>query len=146
MLEIGFDLALARAKELDKYYETHKKLLGPLHGVPVTLKDQFHVKGLDTSMAFVGWIGAFEGKTGTGKERNVESELVRELCSLGAVPIGKVRRLCYRNLWMVLQLTIDPDVSCTESLGVYAPAPVTHPESAQTLTTVPSTPGSRDKQ
>lgn len=90
MLEIGFDDALARARELDSYFEANGKLIGPLHGVPLTLKDQFHVKGLETSMAFVGWIGTFEGKKGTGKEKIFESELVRELWSLGAVPIGKV--------------------------------------------------------
>ena len=41
-------------------------------------------------MAFVSWIGTFEGKKGTGKEKTTESELIRELYSLGAVPIGKV--------------------------------------------------------
>ncbi|KAK5449840.1 hypothetical protein LTS15_008412 [Exophiala xenobiotica] len=89
LLEIGFDMALNRAQELDDYYKENKKLIGPLHGVPLTMKDQFHIKGLDTSMAFVGWIGTFEGKKGTGKERHVESELVRELHSLGAIPLGK---------------------------------------------------------
>ncbi|KAL8410439.1 hypothetical protein RB596_000212 [Gaeumannomyces avenae] len=89
LLEIGFDLALEHAKELDKHFQEHGSLVGPLHGVPVTLKDQFHIKGLETSAAYVGWIGTFEGKKGTGKERYFESELVRELKSLGAVPIGK---------------------------------------------------------
>ncbi|KAK4450350.1 amidase signature domain-containing protein [Podospora aff. communis PSN243] len=89
LLEIGFDEALARAKELDDYFNEHGKLVGPLHGLPVTLKDQFHVKGLTTSMGFVGWINTFEGEMGTGKERHFESEVVRELVSLGAVPIGK---------------------------------------------------------
>jgi amidase len=93
LLEIGFDNALTRAKELDDYFESNGKLFGPLHGIPVTLKDQFHVKGLETSMAFVSWIGTFEGKRGTGKERVFESELVRELWSLGAIPIGKVSRV-----------------------------------------------------
>ncbi len=91
LLEIGFDMALTRAQELDYYYKENKKLIGPLHGVPLTMKDQLHIKGLDTSMAYVGWIGTFEGKKGTGKERHVESELVRELHSLGAIPLGKVR-------------------------------------------------------
>ncbi|KAK3317124.1 amidase signature domain-containing protein [Cercophora scortea] len=89
MLEIGFDMALKRAKELDDYFHVHKQLIGPLHGIPLTLKDQFHIKGLDTSMAFVGWIGTFEGRKGTGKERNFESQLIAEFHSLGAVPIGK---------------------------------------------------------
>jgi amidase len=92
LLEIRFGEAIERAQELDAYFEKHKRLIGPLHGIPVTLKDQFHIKGLDTSMGFIGWIGTFEGEKGTGKERNVESELIRELNILGAVPIGKVSR------------------------------------------------------
>ncbi|PVH73421.1 amidase [Cadophora sp. DSE1049] len=89
LLEIAFDIALERAKELDEYFKKNQKPIGPLHGVPLTLKDQFHIKGLETSMAFVGWIGTFEGKKGTRKEKNTESELIRELYSLGAIPIGK---------------------------------------------------------
>lgn len=41
-------------------------------------------------MAYVGWIGTFEGRKGTGKEKVFESELVRELQSLGATVIAKV--------------------------------------------------------
>jgi amidase len=36
-------------------------------------------------MGYVGWIGTFEGKTGTGKEKIFESEMVTELRNLGAV-------------------------------------------------------------
>jgi hypothetical protein len=36
-------------------------------------------------MGYVGWIGTFEGKTGTGKEKVFESEMVKELRNLGAV-------------------------------------------------------------
>jgi amidase len=90
ILEILFDIALARADDLDRYLEEHGEPIGPLHGLPVTLKDQFHVKGAETPMAWVGWIGTFEGKRGTGKERVTESELIKELWSLGAVPIAKV--------------------------------------------------------
>jgi len=36
-------------------------------------------------MGYVGWIG---------KERPVESELIRELGQLGAIPIAKVIRRC----------------------------------------------------
>lgn len=91
MLEIGFDIALARAKELDEYYAIHKTTIGPLHGVPLTLKDQFHMKGLGTSMGFVSWINTFEGEKGTGKEMMLESEIIKEFHTLGAIPLGKVR-------------------------------------------------------
>ncbi|KAB8293877.1 hypothetical protein EYC80_009356 [Monilinia laxa] len=83
--EIFFDDAILEAQKLDDYFAQHKKTVGPLHGLPVSLKDQFHVKGVETSMGYVGWIGTFEGKKGTGKERVFESEMVKELRSLGAI-------------------------------------------------------------
>lgn len=85
LLEIFFDDGVKQAEELDDYFAKYRKPVGPLHGVPVSLKDQFHIKGQETSMGYVGWIGTFEGKTGTGKERNFESELARELRASGAV-------------------------------------------------------------
>ena len=42
--EIFFDQAIAEAEKADKYLEEHKKPIGVLHGLPVSLKDQFHVK------------------------------------------------------------------------------------------------------
>ncbi|KAI0602177.1 amidase signature domain-containing protein [Biscogniauxia sp. FL1348] len=97
LLEIGFDLALNRARELDAYFEQNQTIVGPLHGIPLTLKDQFHVKGLETSMAYVSWIGTFEGKSNTGNERNFESQIVKELYSLGAIPIGKTTLV--QSIW-----------------------------------------------
>ncbi|KAL2826072.1 amidase signature domain-containing protein [Aspergillus cavernicola] len=97
LLEVRFNEAIERARELDNYFKEHKQLVGPLHGIPLTLKDQFHIKGLDTSMGFIGWIGTFEGEKGTGKEKNVESELIREFNILGAVPIGKTTLM--QSLW-----------------------------------------------
>ncbi|KAK3934289.1 amidase signature domain-containing protein [Diplogelasinospora grovesii] len=97
MLEIGFDMALKRARELDEYFRVHGIPIGPLHGIPVTVKDQFHIRGLETSMAFVGWIGTFEGKKGTGKEKHFESELIKELHNLGAVMIGKTSLV--QSIW-----------------------------------------------
>jgi amidase len=103
--EIFFDAAIADAEALDKYYAEHKKPVGPLHGLPVSLKDQyvqeafmwgfgyllityitrFHVKGVETSMGYIGWLGTFQGKKGTGKEKTFESLMVTELRSLGAI-------------------------------------------------------------
>jgi amidase len=36
-------------------------------------------------MGYVGWIGNFQGQKGTGKERNFESEIVKELRKMGAI-------------------------------------------------------------
>ncbi|KAG7144762.1 Acetamidase like protein [Verticillium longisporum] len=83
--EIFFDAALDEAQKLDDYFAATGQLKGPLHGLPISLKDQFHVRGVETTMGYVGWIGTFQGRKGTGKEMVFESELVRELRHLGAV-------------------------------------------------------------
>lgn len=70
---------------MDAYYAEHNEPIGPLHGLPVSLKDQFHVQDVETTMGYVGWIETFEGRKGTGKERVFESEMVMELRRLGAV-------------------------------------------------------------
>lgn len=54
LLETFFDAAIEDAKQLDAYFAKHKAPIGPLHGLPVSLKDQFHVKGVETSMGYVG--------------------------------------------------------------------------------------------
>ena len=83
--ETFFDAAIEDARRLDDYHAQQKGPIGPLHGLPVSLKDQFHVKGVETTMGYVGWIGTFMGKKGTGKEKVFESEMVKELRALGAV-------------------------------------------------------------
>ncbi|KAF4446798.1 putative general amidase [Fusarium austroafricanum] len=82
--EIFFDQALERAQYLDDYYTKHGKPLGPLHGLPISLKDQFHMKGVDTTMGYAGWIN---GNLGIDPDQThkIESQIVTELLSLGAV-------------------------------------------------------------
>ena len=48
--EIFFDEAFAAAEELDEYLTRTGKTVGPLHGLPVSVKDLFSVKGVDTSI------------------------------------------------------------------------------------------------
>ncbi|RMZ79350.1 hypothetical protein DV737_g3444, partial [Chaetothyriales sp. CBS 132003] len=83
--EIFFDQALERARYLDAYYADNKSTIGPLHGLPVSLKDQFHVKGIDTTMGYVGWIGSNMGIRDPSQVHQVESQITTELLSLGAV-------------------------------------------------------------
>lgn len=83
--EIFFEEALDRAKYLDDYYAKNNKTAGPLHGLPISLKDQFHVKGVDTTMGYVGWIGSNLSVSEPMQRHNVESQIVTELLSLGAV-------------------------------------------------------------
>jgi amidase len=46
-------LALARAKELDAYYDTHRKPIGPLHGLPISVKEHIGFKDLRCTTGYV---------------------------------------------------------------------------------------------
>ncbi|KAI9815959.1 MAG: hypothetical protein M1827_001951 [Pycnora praestabilis] len=49
--------ALERAKYLDEYYSEHKKPIGPLHGLPISVKEHIAMKGLDLNAGFIAWVG-----------------------------------------------------------------------------------------
>jgi amidase len=48
------------------------------------------VEGLKTTMGYVGWIDKFEGEKGSGKERHFGNQIVKDLRTLGAIPLAKV--------------------------------------------------------
>jgi Asp-tRNA(Asn)/Glu-tRNA(Gln) amidotransferase A subunit family amidase len=56
LTEIFFDQALARAKELDEYLAKNGQPMGPLHGLPISLKDSFNVVGVDATIGYVSYI------------------------------------------------------------------------------------------
>lgn len=64
--------------DLDAAFEKEGKVVGPLHGLPISLKDQFRVRGTDTTLGYVGWLG---------KKDTTESEswIVKQLRKLGAI-------------------------------------------------------------
>ena len=80
LTEVLFEEAISRSKDLDDYLRINGKPIGPLHGVPVTLKDQFNVKGYDTTIGYTG--RCF-------KPANSDAVLVQILRSMGAVVIAK---------------------------------------------------------
>ncbi|SMR47324.1 unnamed protein product [Zymoseptoria tritici ST99CH_3D1] len=76
LTEIFSDDALARARELDAHLAKTGKPLGPLHGLPISLKDTFKVKGYDASIGIASL--CFQPATSN-------SALVDILLKLGAV-------------------------------------------------------------
>ncbi|CUM46484.1 uncharacterized protein AC631_03817 [Debaryomyces fabryi] len=51
--EIFFDKAFEQAKELDNYFEKKGCVVGPLHGIPISLKDQVDLPGIDSAIGYV---------------------------------------------------------------------------------------------
>lgn len=124
MHEIFFDAAIDEAKKLDAHFSKTKQPVGPLHGLPVSLKDQFHVRGVETTMGYVGWIGSFQGNGDDPRKGVTESELIRELRNLGAVLYCKtsvpVTLMCGETANHIIKYTWNPKnrhLSCGGSSG-----------------------------
>lgn len=77
LTEIMFDEALAKARECDEYLEKEGKPIGPLHGLPISLKDSFNVKGVQATLGYVSFIARPPSAT--------NSVIVDILSSAGAV-------------------------------------------------------------
>lgn len=54
--ETLFPEALERAKALDEHLAKTRKPVGPLHGLPISLKDNFNIIGKDSTIGFVSWV------------------------------------------------------------------------------------------
>lgn len=80
LTEILFERAIQQANELDEHFKEHGRLVGPLHGICMTLKDQFDVQGFDSTLGYVG--RAF-------KPAMQDCVLVSLLKQLGAIVIAK---------------------------------------------------------
>ncbi|KAA8910990.1 hypothetical protein TRICI_004001 [Trichomonascus ciferrii] len=103
LTEMMFEQAISRAKELDEYYEREGKLFGPLHGLPISIKDQHNIKGAAISVGYSKWsqdISPFD------------SALVSMLRDLGAViyckttgPLANMSTETETRLW---GLTTNP--------------------------------------
>ena len=77
LTETFYDQAQDRARFLDEYLKTEKKTYGPLHGLPVSLKDSFNVKGVQSTLGYVSFLDHPVAST--------NSPLVDVLLELGAV-------------------------------------------------------------
>ncbi|EXJ87780.1 hypothetical protein A1O1_04707 [Capronia coronata CBS 617.96] len=74
--ETMFPEALAAADALDEALNRTGTVVGPLHGLPISIKDNFNVVGKDSTVGFVSWCN---------KPHQKNSVLVDLLKSLGAV-------------------------------------------------------------
>jgi amidase len=75
--ETFFDLAIERAKFLDSYLQKEGKPFGPLHGLPISIKDTFQVQNVDTTIGYVSFID--------NPPATVNSAMVQILLDLGAI-------------------------------------------------------------
>ncbi|KAI0736568.1 amidase signature domain-containing protein [Fomitopsis betulina] len=62
LTEFFLEEGLERARQLDEILKTTGKTVGPLHGVPVSIKNLIDVKGHDTPSSFSSWVGKMIAK------------------------------------------------------------------------------------
>jgi fatty acid amide hydrolase len=74
-----FDQARAQAARADQAQERGEPL-GPLHGVPVTIKEQYRVAGTETTIGLPGQVG---------RVYDTDGPLVSKLRQAGAIILGK---------------------------------------------------------
>lgn len=74
--EMFFERGLQRAKELDDHLKQTGKPVGPLHGLPISVKDNHDIEGIDSTVGWVGLIGK------PAKQDNLGVQLMQ---ALGAV-------------------------------------------------------------
>ncbi|KAJ5552876.1 Amidase [Penicillium frequentans] len=80
LTEVVFEDALQQAKQLDIEFQATHKIKGPLHGIPFTVKDQFNIKDVDTTLGYVGR---------SFNPAQQDAVLVRILKDMGAIVIAK---------------------------------------------------------
>ncbi|OWZ61424.1 hypothetical protein AYX15_06373 [Cryptococcus neoformans] len=99
LTEIIFEEALIAAAGIDAEYSKSKTPLGPLHGLPVSLKDNFYIEGVDTTVGFVAWAN-------DPAKKQQESEMTQIMRECGAVlfcktnvPTAMMIAETYNNVW-----------------------------------------------
>lgn len=73
-----FESALSTASAIDETFQRTGKPLGPLHGLPISLKDNYVVEGFDSTLGLVAWAN----KRATADQESVTVKILR---SCGAV-------------------------------------------------------------
>lgn len=80
LTEIHFEDARKWAAELDAELKSTGQARGPLHGLPISVKDQFQIRGSDATIGYVSY---------ANKPSTSDSVLVEVLKKAGAVPFVK---------------------------------------------------------
>ncbi|OAX82178.1 hypothetical protein ACJ72_03474 [Emergomyces africanus] len=88
-VEFRYQDACAEAEQLDHYFQETGKTQGPLHGLPISVKDQCRIIGTETTCGFVSQVGVRDTEDCT---------LVKALKGAGAVIFVKTN-LSIGCLW-----------------------------------------------
>ncbi|KAH6962456.1 amidase signature domain-containing protein [Ilyonectria sp. MPI-CAGE-AT-0026] len=72
--------ALERAEFLDRYYKDNGKTIGPLHGLPISVKEHIGMKGWEVNFSFVARLNEIS---------STDSLAVKAMYDAGAIPFAR---------------------------------------------------------
>lgn len=97
LTEIFFDEGIAQAKAIDAEFAKTGKPAGPMHGLPISLKDSISIPGFDSTVGFISHCN---------QPATEDALLVKTLREAGAVffcktniPTGMLMGDTYNNVW-----------------------------------------------
>lgn len=82
--------ALEEAAQIDRYFEQNREFIGPLHGIPVLVKDQAETAGIRTTFGSV----AFEDYV-----PDEDATIVKKLKDAGAIILAKTNLPDFATSW-----------------------------------------------
>lgn len=115
--EIFFARALDRAKELDQYFAQNDKVIGPLHGIPISLKDQVNLEGIDSAIGYVSLVNKPIKRAQISNIANVLDDLGAVLYVKTTTPVAMMSAETVSNIYGSTLNSCNRKVSCGGSSG-----------------------------
>ena len=116
-----FDRALEDAAVLDEYMQTHHRPRGPLHGLPISVKECIHVANTPSTSGFIAWADNFQendalivkllreaGAVFHVKTTNPQGLMVRSSCSPHSAPLSEISLQALESVSNIYGLTVNP--------------------------------------
>ncbi|KAL2783200.1 amidase signature domain-containing protein [Aspergillus keveii] len=115
LTEIFFAAAIEKAKKLDEHFVKTGKSVGPLHGLPMTFKECFHVKGYDASNGYIS--RCFEPSTTTTPVIQLVEQAGAVVIAKTNVPQTMLVAECENNVFGRTRNPVVSHLSCGGSSG-----------------------------
>lgn len=115
--EIFFARALDRAKELDQYFAQNDKVIGPLHGIPISLKDQVNLEGIDSAIGYVSLVNKPIKRAQISNIANILDDLGAVLYVKTTTPVAMMSAETVSNIYGSTLNSCNRKVSCGGSSG-----------------------------
>ncbi|KAL3461773.1 amidase signature domain-containing protein [Aspergillus heterothallicus] len=115
LTEICFADAIEKASKLDEYFQQTGKTVGPLHGLPMTFKECFHVKGYDASNGYIS--RCFDPSTTTTPAIQLVERAGAVVIAKTNVPQTMLVAECENNVFGRTKNPVVSHLSCGGSSG-----------------------------